>query len=217
MKKTILLLTILISGCSVQKDLIGSYCNSFNDGFDSSCYRFKENQIFEYETVSDLGTYIKGSGNYNIENNRIKLLFTSDDTTVETQISRKDIPEESRDSIQLRFTIKDRTGNHQYGSMVLLESENYKNKDTYLPNQDLVLKLDRSNSVEKIKVFNIGYETFEFAQKLNKSQEIEIIQVPEQPYIVSDTVRYLDLKRNNSGIILKSGNTEFSKNKLSQG
>lgn len=212
MKKIIpFILTVLIYGCNVQKDIIGNYCSSFNGGSDSSCYHFKENKTFEYETVSDLGTYIIGSGKYEIKNKKIKLVFNSEPPVPKTQIKKVDIPEKSKDSINLRFIFKDRTGNKQFGTMVLLESKNYKNKNFYSPNEDLIIKKERSDQFEKIKIINVFYEPLTFTQKLNKSQEIEIIQIPEQPHIVSDTIRYLDLKRKKSKVVLESRNIEFSR------
>ncbi|QYA26917.1 hypothetical protein G3I01_15910 [Gramella sp. MT6] len=212
MRKIIpVILAVLIYGCNTQKDIIGNYCSSFNGGFDSSCYYFKENQTFEYETVGDLGTYIKGSGKYEVGNKKIKLVFNSEPTIPKTQISKVDIPEKSKDSINLRFVIKDETGNKQYGAMVLLASQDYKNKNYYSPDEDLIINKERSDQFEKIKIINVFYEPFTFTQKLNKSQEIEIIQIPEQPHIVSDTIRYLDFKKQNSKIVLESGNIEFSK------
>ena len=138
-------------------------------------------------------------------------MFKPDSADIKTLIKKTDIPEKNIDSIEWKFIIKDEIGNRQYGTNILLESRNFKNRNIYLPDQELIIRKERSNKIEKIKVLNVGYELLEFDLKMNKSQLIEIIQIPEQPDIVSDSIRYLDIKKRNSNIILEQGSSKYSK------
>ena len=107
MKKSLIfiLISFLPFALAGQIELSGIYCLTSNAGFDSQCFNFKKDGLFEYYETSCLGVESFIEGSYEIIESKMRLTLKEDDEKFKLII--KDLPEEKNGQVSIHFRVSD--------------------------------------------------------------------------------------------------------------
>lgn len=188
------IILFMFTSISCQTSLIGKYCSSFNNGFDSTCIEFQGKDKFSYETEGDLGVYLYGNGSYIMTKNRLLLHFSEAKEEHRNKIEIQLLPmSKKNDSIQLIFIFKDSQG-------LLLPGVNLINhKDSsFIPQSNkkgiLYFNIAKKDSEVEYQFFYPFYENIKISLIPNRSKKFFIELHPWKGESISDKTFEYDIK-----------------------
>ena len=192
-----------------QTKLEGQYC--IEPGMCAKCFTFKNDSLFEYIFIGDLGPLIiKGSGKYKIKKNLLTLFFKNNDTT-KSSFFIKDTIDNNIDSITFSFLVIDKDVNEPvpFTTINVMFSKNKSYKTITDMDGLTKLKLVKSQKDCIIRINYLSFKSCSFKIKANKSKEIEIYFASLHGLIENGTIwKYKIMKNDSKQIELKDKNNK---------
>jgi|GEM_PF-4799635 len=184
-----LLVFLLSTQVFCQQKLFGKYCSeSFGDS-DVVCMEFKENYQFDYVITGPMGIKARGSGEFELHNQRLKLVFANKKQRIESSVTKTDSESKYPRDIKLTFEIKDDLGNPLAASVHRIDDA-----IDYLTEDSNTVWVKKDTPIAYYKVQFIGYEPIEFPLAHHFDQEIKVTLVPIQPKLISNEVMVFMLR-----------------------
>ncbi len=166
--------------------LIGNFYSSDKMGDNSSLYKFKENNIFEYQESGCLGVSMQGKGHYLIKHDSLILnydlteLQESSYHKIRTYIT-------SKDSVQIKINIFDENKKPlNYVSV-------YSDKKSKISNEkgEVVFKFLSNKKDKKIIVFSMSYDVDIIVINTGLNYNIDVFLMENSiKFIKNDIIKY---------------------------
>jgi len=177
--QTIILLISLVTFS--QEKMNGEYCLTFGEG-DATCIDFKENNRFDYVVSGCLGISAIGSGNFELKDENLKLIFDKAEQNSKSIIQIAETETQSEKEINLEFEIKDENGIELPANVIRTSDR----KHFFFDELNKIFIVDKNSPKAKYRVEFIGYETLEFEIDHKTDKVINIILFPAQAKVISD-------------------------------
>jgi hypothetical protein len=177
--QTIILLISLVTFS--QEKMNGEYCLTFGEG-DATCIDFKENNRFDYVVSGCLGISAIGSGNFELKDENLKLIFDKAEQNSKSIIQIAETETQSEKEINLEFEIKDENGIELPANVIRTSDR----KHFFFNELNKIFIVDKNSPKAKYRVEFIGYETLEFEIDHKTDKVINIILFPAQAKVISD-------------------------------
>jgi len=177
--QTIILLISLVTFS--QEKMNGEYCLTFGEG-DATCIDFKENNRFDYVVSGCLGISAIGSGNFELKDENLKLIFDKAEQNSKSIIKIAETETQSEKEINLVFEIKDENGIELPVNVIRTSDR----KHFFFDELNKIFIVDKNSPKAKYRVEFIGYESLELEIDHKTDKVINIILFPTQAKVISD-------------------------------
>ena len=164
-----------------QEKMNGEYCLTFGEG-DATCIDFKENNRFDYVVSGCLGISAIGSGNFELKNENLKLIFDKAEQNSKSIIQIAETETQSEKEINLEFEIKDENGIELPANVIRTSDR----KHFFFDELNKIFIVDKNSPKAKYRVEFIGYEPLELEIDHITDKVINIILFPAQAKVISD-------------------------------
>jgi hypothetical protein len=213
-KSNLFILFIFLFGIKTfsQIKIEGEYCNYDKYADISNCYNFI-NGIFSYESSGHISSTYYGEGTYLISKDSLTVDFNKTKNRSKSRYKIISSTKSCKDSVQLKFIVKDREGILPYPYNGNIEIK----KRVYLDlNKDGIVYLKKENQDSiKIRLRNLGFDPVEIKLKSHKNYVIDVFlsDTPSGIPIKNKKTFYKIEKVNDSILILnENGIKSFWKN-----
>lgn len=202
-KIIVILMTISFISCAPRINN-GEYCHKVIGG-GGSCIKFKNQNIFNWETNYDFGPPTVGQGKYFIKDKKLNLRFRKDSISYDSTVEVLNSEKTNKAEISLEIKVVDKQKQPSPNALVSIINTD----KTYYSKVTGIVKIHNITKSEKALKIKIEprelLESYSFNFVPNNNAKILITLHEAKPGIISDTLYvYEILEKNIEKMILKN-------------